>query len=888
MSDTSTTYTLVAPSSLPTHVARVVARVNTAGPGDGAETFLLTSYAVESTIKTIGIALCAGLRRSSSTALYRFEYELVRADGLGTWEAMISTCTTQSYAGYVDKDLQPLLNWLSQKRTRAEDQWAKDAAKNCSQILSELGAPATPIPNKLNVRYLISQFVQIRNKTKAHGAVGEEFFSKTNHLYLRAVQCLIDNCPLFRWEWLFLAERPQKGNVKAVLLRGPSPTHLPEKDALQFHPPNLGIYFRPSDRATLFFCGDLLRTAWECRFFYIPNGGMTGAGQSEYIDYADGSCDHIDMSRLLAPPASPPPSATEGVAALDIYSNVFGNLPPQPRGYVERPGLQTMLKTRLEDTNHPIITLHGRGGIGKTSLALYMAHKLAQAKCPTTDHIIWLSARDLELKPTGASEVRRAVPNLEEVCKLLAEFVDIEPTPEAFAKLLCDPSIANSQGILFVFDNFETLDDPRGVHKFLDTHTHIPNKVLITSRERAFKGDFPIEVGGMEFAEAGELIRGEAMSLGVEYIVDKDAIKEIYEYTEGHAYVMRVVVGEIARDKRWVPLKSLVSRRSDLLSAVFERSFNKLTPEGRWVFLAVANWRSVISELALLVVLGARDLDVESGIDECVNLSLITRQELPDSQYCYFTPELARIFAKKKLEGDPDRLAINEDLVILRQFGPLTIDQIGSTNIDRLVKEFVDRSREKAKKMNADERQATDQLLVRIAEMWSNTWLDVASFRREHCFGNEEVAYALRRAVEERPYDKDVWLERANHAGSMADDATRIASLVSAVEADPKNVELVRDVAIQLCQYVDAHKADIPQVRRGVYLASVRSHMEKIATELDATGLSRLAWLFLLEGDTKNAWQYANRGLAKDPTNTHCTRIVERLDNQGYQPECPV
>jgi len=74
----------------------------------------------------------------------------------------------------------------------------------------------------------------------------------------------------------------------------------------------------------------------------------------------------------------------------------------------------------------------------------------------------------------------------------------------------------------------------------------------------------------------------------------------------------------------------------------------------------------------------------------------------------------------------------------------------------------------------------------------------------------------------------------------------------------------------------NAHKQEIVKARRSVYLASVRSHMVRIADQLDPTGLSRLAWLFLLEDD----WEYANMGLATDATNGHCLRIVQRLTNQ--------
>jgi len=75
MSDgTPSHFALVDPEPLPTHVARVVARANLAGAEALADTFLMTSYVVESLIKTISIGLCGGLRPASPTIVHKFEY----------------------------------------------------------------------------------------------------------------------------------------------------------------------------------------------------------------------------------------------------------------------------------------------------------------------------------------------------------------------------------------------------------------------------------------------------------------------------------------------------------------------------------------------------------------------------------------------------------------------------------------------------------------------------------------------------------------------------------------------------------------------------------------------------------------------------------------------
>src|SRR5437899_136122 len=126
--------------------------------------------------------------------------------------------------------------------------------------------------------------------------------------------------------------------------------------------------------------------------------------------------------------------------------------------------------------------------------------------------------------------------------------------------------------------------------------------------------------------------------------------------------MMRVVLGEMVKEGRYTSPKQLIPRRMDIVDAVFERSFNKLSDAGRNVFLTVANWKSEISELALLVVLGQRGLDVEAGLEECKRLSMILPNEMLNHQPSYSAPQLARVFGHKKLQGDADRLVIQEDL----------------------------------------------------------------------------------------------------------------------------------------------------------------------------------------------------------------------------------
>jgi hypothetical protein len=762
------------------------------------------------------------------------------------------------------------------KRTPHADEWATTAAATARDLLDLIGAD-WQVPKKLNVGHLVSACVQIRNKTKAHGAVTEDFYNQANEPYIQLVGALIESCPAVRWRWLNFYLTPSD-QPRWIELTGLSPTRLDKISVRQDLAD--GVYVQPEVASEPLPCGHLLHSDRQCRNFHLPNGGFNEtSAKAEFLDYASGGVKQFDCSDLVTPPAPLPPSETHADFNLDIHSNVFGNLPPLPQSYVERKALQEELLQKLNDKNHPIITLHGRGGVGKTYLALFGAHELASGQVAPFEYVLWLRARDIDLRLHGPKSVKQDVLTLEDIASAVGLLTGADKTVESFAKLLQDSTGVTDTGVLLILDNFETLADVKGIYQFLDTHTHLPNKVLITSRERAFKADYPIEVHGMEPDEARQMLTATRVELEIPSLLTDDRIDELIDHVAGHAYALRVMAGEVAKEGRWLPLKSILPNRADVMQAVFERSFNRLSESARRVFLTVSRFRSVITELALVVVLGQRSIDVEKGIDECVRLSLIEYKEGEDGTSAFVAPQLARMFAQKKLAGDPDRLVIQEDLETIREFGIVKVGHHQDVRESEAIVSFLSYCAS-ATDQSPDQVGRIASMLERVADAWPPAWLSLYELHQRTGASQEPRAYALRRAVEEMPYRVDAWRTRAEFAKEYKDEPTRIASLVSAVEADPSDKDLIRHVALELCRYMNDNLTDIPKVRRGVYLASVRSHMVELADELDATGLSRLAWLFLLEGDSNSAWTYANKGCALESTNTHCIKILERLDGQ--------
>src|SRR5262249_25048208 len=145
--------------------------------------------------------------------------------------------------------------------------------------------------------------------------------------------------------------------------------------------------------------------------------------------YVSGTRSDIDGSAYLAPVSSLPRSHTEGDSTLRVVGRCFANLPPIAKDYIKRDELESDLLSVLSNDRNPIVTLVGRGGIGKTSLALKVLHELAESKKDRFLGIIWLSARDIDLLPTGAKLVKPLVLSVKDIAREIVEL--LRPTEMA-------------------------------------------------------------------------------------------------------------------------------------------------------------------------------------------------------------------------------------------------------------------------------------------------------------------------------------------------------------------------------------------------------------------------------------------------------------------------
>ena len=280
----------------------------------------------------------------------------------------------------------------------ASTTWQFDAVAALCQCLREVGTDDIPNETKVQGKQWIHRFVQLRNRTRGHGATPDSTYSRLCEPLELAISLFTTNQLAFTSQWAHL-RRSLGGDYKLAalsddidLFSNVEPLEAVTKD---------GIYtYIGSPRLV-----ELIHMGSDSDDFYISNGNFDERGY-ESLSYISDSIVIADPKPYLSSPRPLPLSETQG--RLQLGSD-FSNTPEPPSDYVSRTDLERELMQVLVDDNTPVVTLLGRGGIGKTSLALSVLNDIVKREPVRFDCILWFSARDIDLLPSGPKRVRQSV-----------------------------------------------------------------------------------------------------------------------------------------------------------------------------------------------------------------------------------------------------------------------------------------------------------------------------------------------------------------------------------------------------------------------------------------------------------------------------------------------
>ena len=822
---------------------------------------------------------------------YTLEHKLVRADSMGNWAEVLNTALVGPPAQASLSDARFIARDLTEQ-VGSED-WRHQAVNTLVLAAEEVGV-MTNLGSRIALRQFFDISAQIRNRTRGHGATKASECNKACPHLDAAIDMVVQNAKIFRLPWVHLHQNLSGKYRVSPLLNDPSPFEYLKKirDArLQS-----GVYFHlnvDTDAANPRHV-PLIITSTELNDIALPNGNFKG-NSFETLSYVTNDVTSTNGSEWSDPPARLPPSETEGDRVVDDMENVFGNVPPMPSGYVSRLDLESRIVAELSTIErHPIVTLTGPGGIGKTTIAIKAIREVSNRQEPPFNVVLWLSARDIDLRDDGPKPVSRRVFTQKDISREVALLMLNDEkrnesgfNPDAYFQACLADGVEGCT--LFVFDNFETLQNPVDVFEWLDAHIRPPNKVLITTRFRDFRGDYPIQIKGMLDDEANELINQHAKRLGIDSFVDADYRSLLIGESDGHPYVIKILLGQAAKAGRAVKPERIVANADHLLDALFKRTFDALSAAAQRIFMLLCSWRVFIPEVAIEAVAlrpGTERFDVSGAIEEVIQFSLADyTYSSEDEQRFIGVPLAAALYGQRELQVSSFKIAVEEDRKLLMGFGAGKRES-SNKGVTPRIENFI---KTIAGGIGSNPAEFADVLpvLEYLARRFPKTYLRLADLVLE--VGDKEMAIDqaknyLRRFLESaQPAEKrDPWLNLADLCARSGDSMgevhafCEVALLPTSTLSDLSNIANNLNSRIRNLKDQSIQDAWSPEVQE--LLMKVIQEMERKLDRLSATDCSRLAWLHLNVGNSDRAMDVASLGITKDPTNDYCKKLIAKLN----------
>ena len=267
-------------------------------------------------------------------------------------------------------------------------------------------------------------------------------------------------------------------------------------------------------------------------------------------------------------------------------SSVANNLPTKVEPFVNRERELAEVSHALLDPDIPIVTVTGMAGVGKTALALEVAHRLLeQGQFP--GGICWLDC-------PGKDN------SLDAIMRTIQRTFDLAPMPitrdEARRYLRTNPC-------LLVLDGYDAVAQDMEILAFLERLPE-PSKALLTSREAIrLRRSWTLALDGLATQDAVRLFVETAERYGFEVPPEQTPlITELCQILDGYPLAILLVAAQAKSEG--ISLSALKQHIAEWLRApdlelVFRASYERLSEEAKVLLRRLAVFAADVDDKAI-------------------------------------------------------------------------------------------------------------------------------------------------------------------------------------------------------------------------------------------------------------------------------------------------